>query len=905
MLRRPSIFLLINVIYLLCSFIWIDVPLGKIASILEQFRQKFPQEKTYLQLDRNYYVAGDTLNFKAYVVNAENNQPSVLSKVLYVELANVDGTNTAALRFPIEEGTASGTLEFPDTLKEGNYVLRAYTNWMKNFEQDFFYHTNIKIGNAINDNIFCSSTINYDKDNHATASVLFKALDNGTFDNKTISYTIGNNDKVLTKGEATTNSSGEININLPELAPGQTVFLSIDVPLRSNQSFKKTFHFKTPKTLHSIQFFPEGGNLVDQLISVVGFKATGNNGKGEKVYGTITDETGKVLTTFQPSFAGMGRFSLTPSLAHHYYSLIKYKDGTIQKTTLPDAAASGYVLTVNNFDKNDLIVKINHNGPQVPGSVLLVAQANNKLISSIEIRLTGNAAVVSLSRRKFPTGIVQFTLFDPSGQPKAERLTFVDRHDQLRLNVSFQEDRPVGPTLKMTLDVKDQLLNPVSGNFSVAIVDQSTAPDSSAKMPSILASLLLTSDLKGNIEDPNYYFTEQSPKAAMALDDLLLTQGWRRFMWKDLLDGKYPKTKYPIEKNLTLSGLVESLKELAVPGGKVFLIAKGNRAFTLDTITDSNGRFTFDLPDLTGQQQFTIIASTATGNKNVEVKVDQDITPKIVNFTDQNSSLDIRLFDYLSLRQQYPNPINRSNHQLKEVTIRSKKTSPADQAVAASRNLNGPGNADQIVTYQDLNNCTDLEMCLQGKLNGVFFKSVIDPNSKIYIKVPYSVIGMNKPMLIVLDGVALPANQASLNSIPARDVQSIEVLRTGSHLVAYGTDGSGGVLVITTKTGGIDYNKINEPKGKSSNQMQGAVFATYNGYHASREFYIPAFNVSFPQKDRSLATIFWKPVVKTNDEGKAIIEFPVGSNVKKFLIIVEGLSADGKIGYKYNEQTIK
>lgn len=818
-------FLIGGILFLVFSFTRLYAPIDKISLLLEQFEQKFPQEKVHLHIDRNYFATGDTLHFQAYVVNSDKNQFSTLSKILYVDLLNVDNSSRTTLRFPLEEGTASGTIEFPDTLKEGTYILQAYTNWMRNFDKDFFYHTILKIGSVAD-------------------------------------------------------SRSNIKKEIPIL--------------------KRTFH--------EAQFFPEGGNLVDGLTSVVGFKVTGPDGLGEEVSGTVVDGSGQVLTSFRSAFTGMGRLILKPLAGHNYTALVKFKDGTIQKFALPRSSSSGCILTVNNQENNNVFIQVKQSGQQLAGPVYLVAQANNKLISITEINTVGNSATLSIPRRKLPSGIVQLTLFDKFSDPKAERMIFINRYDQLRLNLSIPKMTSGSPKVKITLEVTDELSNPVSGGFSVAVLNQSTTTDSSIRMPSILSDLLLTSDLKGNVEFPDYYFRDKSPETSLNLDNLMLTQGWRRFVWKDILAEKFPELIYKVEKNLSLSGRAES-RGLPVPNLRLSMVSKGGKAFTLDTITDSKGRFAFDLPDLVGQQQFMVVASTK-GNKDVKILFDHNPQPNAAGspIPVSPSGLDNQLLNYLAVKRQYPTDrvqiFTGQPHQIKEVEVKSKKLTLTEKAVAASANLNGPGNADQIITYKDLNNCKDLEICLQGKLNGVFFKTVIDPNSHSYKKVPFSISGMDKPMLLVIDGVAIPSNQASLNSIPAVNVQSIEVLRTGSKLVVYGMEASGGVLVITTKKGGIDYEGINEPL-KIMGNVPGVFYVTYDGYHKSREFYIPPMDQTFMKKSKSPETIFWKPLVQTNDEGKELVEFPVGINVKKIAVVVEGLSADGKIGYKYEEKVIR
>lgn len=802
-------------------------PTDKIPPLLQQSEEKFLQEKVHLHLDRNYYASGDTLRFRAYVVNAGNNQFTDLSKVLYVDLLNLKDSSVAALRFPLTDGGTSGLLTLPDSLEKGTYTLRAYTSWMRNFNPGFFYHTTLKIGNPANH-------------------------------------------KQSTPDEIIRKSNNEND---------------------------------------NIRFFPESGDLINGITSVVAFKAIDNTGKGEDVSGIITDENGKVLAGFQSSFAGMGRFNLKPLPGHIYEANVKFKNGVIKKIALPAALTSGYVLAINNQDKANVVVQISTNGLQAPDPVWLASQTNNKLISITKLDLSGGLAIVSIPKRTLPTGIVQFTLFDKLSVPKAERLIFSDRHDQLRLNAGAPKMLSTNSNIQIPVEATDQLANPVSTNFSVAVINRAAPLDSTAIAPSILADLLLTSDLKGYIEYPDHYFKNRLLQTTLQLDNLMLTQGWRRFIWKDLLTGKFPEIIYPVQKQQLLSGKVRSAKGLALPKQDVILVSKGDSAFTIRTVTDNNGKFTFDLPDLQEQQQLSIIASS--GAKDINIILDQFAPPDPNDehmIKGKEKSLDKELFNYLAMtKQPAANPAQVAKggaRQLNEVVVKSKKISATDKAVAPSGNLNGAGNADQIITYKDLNHCDNLEMCLLGKLNGVYFKTVKDPYSHGYRKVPFSTGGMNKPMLFVLDGVPMQSD-LSLNSIPAVNVQSIEVLRTGALLAVYGLAGSGGVLVITTKKGGINYNEMNEQEDKPVTSIPGVINFIYNGYQKCREFYVPKYPVSDTRKKLSPETLYWNPLLKTDDGGKAIFEFSVGVNVKNIALVIEGISADGKIGYTYQEYAIQ
>ncbi|MBK0381323.1 hypothetical protein I5M19_18540, partial [Mucilaginibacter sp. SD-g] len=288
--------------------------------------------------------------------------------------------------------------------------------------------------------------------------------------------------------------------------------------------------------LPDIQFFPEGGDLVENLRSKVGVKVTGGDGAGKELSGEISDQTGKVVAAFRTLHAGIGAFALTPVPGNTYTALIKLPAGKIQRLPLPAAKAQGYVLTVNNREQDSIRVGISANIPR-PQMVTLLAQSEQLTCYTIKMELDGHSYIAAVPRSYLPAGIIRLTLQSADGEALAERLVFNDQHDELKLEIhsdslSLQAGKPV----KLQIRSVDKDEHPATGSFSMAVTDQETVPVNEADELTIRADLLLTSDLKGHVEQPNYYFTAKtaadSLERAAQLDNLLLTQGWRRFVWK-------------------------------------------------------------------------------------------------------------------------------------------------------------------------------------------------------------------------------------------------------------------------------------------------------------------------------------------------------------------------------------
>ncbi len=887
-----------------------------ITQALEKFRKTYPQEKIHLHLDKPCYSIGDTIYFKAYVVNAEKNLPSAISNILYVDVIDENNNIQQTLRRPVTDGVAWGTIVLNDSLPEGIYKIRSYTNWMRNFDESYFFDEVITVGNALTNDIVTSATFKFNaaanKDND-TAVIIFKSLRGYHVAGKEVNYNIAINKKEVQKGKAKTDDNGKLLISFAGIHSinNQPAEITTHVRLDNKTTFIKVIKFELPAANHRIDFFPEGGQMVNGIPARIGFKAISVDGSGINVSGEVTDETSVNVVTFKSDFAGMGSFIFTPESNHSYHAVLHYENGTTENAELPKAEEYGYVLAADNADPEQVKINITAKQQTPSEDVTLVAQCNNRMQYAATLPLNNGNASSIISKKKFPTGIVQFTLFNAAAQPVAERLVFINHHDQLNIKMSLDNNfYNRKEHVKMMLTVKDNKGNPVTGNFSIAVTDGNAIPNDNSNRQSVLSNLLLTSDMKGYIENPGYYFTDVNNDKATALDNLLLTQGWRRFIWKEILADKYPDRSFAIEKSLVISGKVLSAKGEPIAHKKVNLISKKGPGYVLDTLTAADGTFTFDELDFEDDKPFVLQVAKEDGGKDVQIKLNNFSPPPVTNnknFYEAKQASAIMMQPYLvqsahRFDEMKKNGLLQDKHTLKEVIITTKKLTRTQEAVAPSANLNGPGHADQIITYEDLRNCSELAQCLPGKLTGVIFKYVLaygmDSRNPTYLLQPFSSLGMGAPMLVILDGMNISGAQGlDIRNIPARDIQSIEVLRSGAYLSSYGTRAAGGVLVITTRHGGIDYD-ADADKKPSMDTKSNVVLRTVQGYSISRKFYSPDYshtsgNETMPDLR---STIYWQPYIKTDDDGKAAIDFYNGENAATYNVVIEGLSDDGKPG---------
>jgi hypothetical protein len=371
-----------------------------------------------------------------------------------------------------------------------------------------------------------------------------------------------------------------------------------------------------------IQFFPEGGELVSGLRSRIAVKAINSKGMGEDIKGLIEDSAGNVVADFATQHLGMGTFAIIPQSGKIYRAKISGPGEAVYIVDLPVAKEAGYTLAVNNSKADSIFIKVAVNEKllkEKQGSAFyLIGQSAGKIYYTAKSTLTQPVYMAGIAKSRFPSGIAQFTLFDDHNQPVAERIAFIQGKDSLKLQLStksktFQARQPVSFSLNANAGGQ-----PANGTFSVAVINETATGVDEASESTILNNLLLTSDLKGSIEQPNYYFGN-SPKAKADLDVLMLTQGYRRFEWKRILNAE-PVSNFLAERSLELSGTVQTIGGKLVQNGKIVLTAPREN-FVADTVTDSAGNFKFVNLEMTDTAKVTLNAKRGNNKNNVKITV--------------------------------------------------------------------------------------------------------------------------------------------------------------------------------------------------------------------------------------------------------------------------------------------
>jgi hypothetical protein len=651
-----------------------------------------------------------------------------------------------------------------------------------------------------------------------------------------------------------------------------------------------------------IQFFPEGGTLVNGIASKIAFKVIAPNGLSIGASGQVIDNENQTVCTFKTAHLGMGYFYLTPQPGESYKAKLSYADGTQDEVDLPKADEDGITISVSNNDSTIIApVAISAGKNYFAGNkgknYILSVYSGGKL-TNITCALDSELVTLDIFKRKLPSGITRLTLFSPKGEPLCERLLFIQNNDKLKL--SLNSDKTLYATrekVNIKLNASDSKSLPVSGDFSVSVTNESAVPVDTNKESTILNNLLLTSDLKGNVEQPNYYFNN-TPDAYNNLDILMLTQGYRGFVWKKVLTDTTTIARYLPETSLSITGTVKTQGGKMVPNDDINLVST-KPYIAKDTLSDAAGNFRFN--DINVFDTVKLVLR-AKGNRLISVQepIDPAITNTVIVDT-SNSQITPALATEMAKRYEQQGGNMKKGILLKQVNIHGKKGEyHFTPKLTHSDNLNGPGRADQVIMGDQLVGCTDVAQCLQSLIHGARFSGTGGFNSPpiIYsLRTPIALTGPTKPMIVILNGVLMEQTDVDppLLSINANDIYSVEVLENPAYLGIYGEKASGGAIVITLRNGS---------ERRAVNMQPGLTTYEFHGFYKTNEFYSPKYEVpthagSSPDYR---TTVFWNPVLISDKDGNASFNFYNSDAPGNYRVVVEGIDGNGNLGrvvYRY------
>ncbi|MCD7935417.1 MAG: MG2 domain-containing protein [Tannerellaceae bacterium] len=572
---------------LLSFFLWMILP---VLAAGQTEVQEF--EKIYVQTDKTYYTQDGTVWYKLFLVHATDNTPSALSEVVYVELQDPKGSVIATHEHRVKEGTAQGEFALSKEQPGGLYRLVAYTRWMQQQGEETFFRKELTVQQVITPRLFMKLEFEkraYGGGDEVEATLQVTDLDNVPADGAIWKgeIRIGGKEAGTVAGE-TTRGEAKIRFRLPREVTSTDGILQVVVTYKGvTESITRSI----PVVLNRInlKFYPEGGELVEGVPGRIAFQGLNEYGKGADIAGEIIDGAGRVVSRFESFHLGMGAFDLSPEPGKTYAARITRPQGNEEPVVLPVARTRGYALKLEQQKEETLHWEIYC--PEETAPVQFTAAVHGKICYEETLSLKNGINRIEVNHSDFPAGIAVFTLRDRMGVGLCERLVFVNSYKTLQIRLETDSIHIPGTGGIIEVTTLDEQGEPVQATLGLSVVDEQLMSFANDKQDHLVSYLLLSSDLRGEIEEPAFYFDPEEPKAVQALDYLLLTQGWRRFEWKEQLPGQPEKVR-------AVSGWVLNKKGQPVQGIEVFLKETTGRKRVAKVVTDREGRFTFRNIDL-------------------------------------------------------------------------------------------------------------------------------------------------------------------------------------------------------------------------------------------------------------------------------------------------------------------
>ncbi|PWG78498.1 hypothetical protein [Pararcticibacter amylolyticus] len=882
---------------------------NRLIARVEAFNSNL-SEKLYLHTDKPYYVAGDTLWFKCYLLNERLLEASDRSGILYVELANDSNVVVKRIMLPVFQGLSYSQIALhEDIFPEGGYTLRAYTNWMRNFGEECFFRKRFLIGRPTDKSWLLNYGLRLGKEQNtgkAYLSLKITRVDSVPVGLRELQVHIQDHRKTWFRKNLDTNVDGTVNLvfDLPEKIDPGSLTLSLQ-DLRKgeeNRQIHTPVKINRPEKL-DLQFLPEGGVLLAGAEGRVAFKALNEDGLGANVSGKVYNSRQQIVAEFRSSHLGMGTFGLVPEPGESYYAKISLPDGSFKSYPLPLNNSGTSLMIRNDFQSDSIEVLINASADisRLKQPFLFVAQSKAEVRLAASVSLNNGFVRFKIDKRVFPQGICRLTLCGPDSLVRNERLVYIHHGDNLHIQLSPDKNSYTRrDSVSLRVKVTDRDGNPVRGSFSMAVTDNSQVRTDSPGSYSIVTYLTFGSYLKGHIEDAAYYADPASdPQKWNALDKLLLTQGWSGYGWNDIL--KPERTFiYAAEKEFMVKGRVLNAFNKAVARSGVSLLSRRPLLFA-DTVTNERGEFVFTGIFPVDTASFFIQAKNRKGKSfNVGIVVDEYVPP--VCSHDQSKMVPWFVnTDTVSLNATRNRVVLR-NEQIKaskglllrEVTIKAKRIIPD------SKNLNGPGEADVVLDEKYLEKAgrTNLEDLLSRNVKG--FGTRTSKSGERY----YSIQTMAVHLIIdgIDTGFFFPGGMSFYDFLKqyfdyydAEEIKGIEVMTSGRFQMSYTSRFLGPMekpwdhafIEVTTRGG----------KGPFLKKTVGTYLYKPIPFTTPCAFYSPKYTPeSIPDGTDIRPTVYWDPNIITDKQGEATICFFTSDNPGVYSVIMEGTDLAGAIG---------
>lgn len=853
------------------------------------FNRAIPQEKVYLHLDNTGYFENETVWFKAYLVRTDRSSPSDLSKVLYVELLNMSGDVIKTTKWPVDSlGQSRGDLKLDSLLGSGFYEIRAYTRYMTNWGP-----------------LACYSRV---------IPVFKKPSEEGNYSDLSIRPR-------LYKHRDPNNRDRSDSLHAKAMDEG----------LSSSEMLKTI----------SVQFFPEGGKLVEGKKSRVALMAADDNGYPYQSEGFVVNGNGDVLALVNTDSLGRGVFEVTPDGSPLSMQMRNRKSGesrSVQIFPLPPAEKEGCVLTLDAVS-DDMLVSVQCSDSLVgsPLGCVLMHEGNILYCDTMEAL---PLVEIELDRSRQHPGVSQFTVFDSLGRILAERRFFIcprsSSDDRVLVSSAATRLRPCG---KVILDVQSL----PNSTISLSAIDAGSMTN--GKQGNIRTWLLLSSDVRGYISNVDYYFESDDKAHRESADLLMLTQAWRRYDWEEMAGVKPMANPQPVEDKFYVFGKLNVYRKhnpASHVAMEAFLYNESGESLVGSTVTDSLGRYAFEMPFVDGEWKMQIYTRLNDKRKTYYVGIDRQISPLPQYVSRSATSILHPLAPNLFVlhadvgesgaEEEEFIPITKKNHVLKNVTVKARRRYFTNDDW---KYKNESWGREHATLYYDIDRERE-DILDRGLPTPTIFEflfmrnSMFQASSRSVLSSRQKTEGKNvelhanehfsyggRPIKWIVDNgdtqCVLDTGLSTLSKIGKVLGTQINYAEMMSDEIPAGVTSNNGTLLDSFFPIWMEEIKSLYVVPYSPKEVHQAVRVylythkrfTTESQKGLRRTYFQGFNKpsAFQMEDYSVVppmadyrrTIYWAPDVRTDASGKAKVEFYNNSTCREMYISAEGMSDDGRI----------
>ncbi len=842
------------------------------------------QEKLYIQTDCDTYNTGDTIWYRVHRVDAMYHSPKYYSGLVYVDIYDYDNKLVNHFLVAPTDSAFYCSYVVKANKAHGSYYMVAYTNWMQNFSSDLYYRRKIFINNPMNKKFTLNHEyhlesrdrlrVDFDINSYTKYDWIAKhyMLDvtlvkqNSSKDNKVITRQILDDGKV------------SIRFSVADSIDYVNVSFNGDKP----EAFEQRFIVPFLEDDVDLQFMAEGGSLIAGLSQRVGFKAVSVDGLGAQVSGTVYNSMGETVAFFGSSHLGMGDFMLTPTEGESYHAKIIMPNGVSKSFDLPEVMSEGFTLACTPSVDAVRIATVASSGLSWGDDKWLLLHCRGRLLQALP--LSRNLAF-NMPMKSLPSGVTHAVVIDTMGTIYTERLLFKIEDEAPTVVVDgLKQGYTKRSKVDLGLTFVDAAGRPIQGSFAASVVDDARAMVDTT-VADIRTTLLLTSDLRGNIEEPNYYYDKSEPlsRRVRSADLLMLTQGWRRFDLGSVMRDSIPEHKYSLLLGQSIYGRLKNLWKDEGREGAIVVISPTHNIVRLTT-ADEDGYFEVKNISFPEGARFVVQGLNEKNKKRVEVQIEEEGYKKITNpmietryllregVAETPESMKYDAF-YRDLTVGYYYENGMMVYVMDAISV-STTSEPEDWVDKLYQNY-----SDYYITGEDLTSgayTTLWDWFME--IPGLYVDEI---NNRLTMRGGSNII-------VVVDEVMMSLSEVTTYLV-LEDIQSVGFTSTIGNIMMY-ADNADGMVMVHLKDG----RSINNSYQKST-----ASFFSISpqGYYEHTEFYNPLYETKESLNDTdpdNRITIHWQPNITPDKEGKATMEFYTADTPADYILRIEGVSTAGE-----------